>query len=113
MRIGDHTFPYVFQVIPLGLQKVIIGNDIVIEQDAVIYQGREYTEINQKAIPCHNISDKSKHGKIRHFADDKNSLRTITEHQDTSGLTYTSESFVKLPIMLIFYGNLAKLYILD
>ena len=49
VQIGDHIFQHAFHVIPFGSQKAIIGNDTLIEQDAVIYPGREYIEINQKS----------------------------------------------------------------
>ena len=63
----------------------------------MIYPGREYIEINQKAIPCYNISAKPKHGKIRLFTEDKNSQPPITEHQDTSGLILTAAYDVDIP----------------
>ena len=62
--IGDHQFLHGFHVIVFGSQKAIIGNDLLIAQDAIIYPKHSDTNSTWEHIPCFNVNPKPDYDRI-------------------------------------------------
>ena len=95
VTIEEQNFSHEFHVIALGSQKVIIGNDILIAQDAIIYPGREYIVLKEKMIYCHHVAAKPTHDRIRLYSEAPEQLRH--GFPDAIGQTLYSAYNVEIP----------------
>ena len=66
VKIGDYSFNQEFHVIPLGSQKVIMGNDLLYNQDISIHPRLSCIRLQTgNQIPCHSVQMKTDYGKIQ------------------------------------------------
>ena len=91
----EQKFSHEFHVITLGSQKVIIGNDVLIAQDATIYPGREYIVLKEKMIYCHHVAEKPTHDRIWLHSEAREQLRH--GFSDAIGQTLCSAYNVEIP----------------
>ena len=66
VKIGDYSSNQEFHVIPLGSQKVILGNDLLYNQDISIHPRQLCIRLQTgNQIPCHSVQMKTNYGKIQ------------------------------------------------
>ena len=95
--IGDHQFLHGFHVILFGSHKAIIGNDLLIAQDAIIYPKHCDTNSTWEHIPCFNVNPKPDYDHIQIVSDSHSPTMLRKADRQSARCTIYGASSSKIP----------------